>query len=57
MTIALNTDYTGNSGVFKFGDYYDVSGCEGTATTAGTEEAVSDHYPVWCEYYTDKDTD
>lgn len=57
MTNSLSSDYAGAAGVFKFGDVYDVSVCEGTTTTVGTEEAVSDHYPVWCEYYVDKDID
>jgi len=57
MTGSLSSDYSGNSGVFRFGEIYDISGCEGTAATAGTEKAISDHYPVWCEYYTDRDTD
>ncbi len=57
MTKNLDTDYTGNSGVFLFGEVYDITGCEGGKTTAGTENAISDHYPVWCEYFTNRDTD
>ena len=57
MTESLNSDYTGNSGVFRFGEFYNITECEGGKTTAGTEKAVSDHYPVWCEYHTDRDTD
>ena len=57
MKKSLNSDFTGNFGVFRFGEEYDVSGCEGGRTTTGTEKAVSDHYPVWCEFYTDRDTD
>jgi len=57
MTKSLSTDYTGDADVFKFGDVYDLTSCEGTTTTAGTEDAISDHYPVWCEYYTDQDTE
>lgn len=41
-------DFTGNSGVFKFDNEYNL-----TKTQA---KQVSDHYPVWCEFYTDKDT-
>ncbi len=57
MTNSLSTDYTGDAGVFKFGEVYDVTVCEGTALTAGTEDAISDHYPVWCEFYMDQDND
>lgn len=57
MTMSMSGDYTNDSGVVRFGEVYDLSGCEGTETTAGTEEAVSDHYPVWCALYTDRDED
>ncbi len=57
MTMSLKSDFTGESGVFRFGGIYDITECEGGRTTAGTEKSVSDHYPVWCEYYTDRDTD
>jgi endonuclease/exonuclease/phosphatase family metal-dependent hydrolase len=57
MTESLRSDYTGNSGVFRFGEFYDITECEGGRTTAGTEKAISDHYPVWCEYYADRDQD
>ena len=57
MTESLSTDYTGNSGVFRFREFYDINECEGGRTTAGTEKAISDHYPVWCEYYINQDTD
>jgi len=57
MTKSLSTDYSGNAGIFEFGKYYNISECEGGKTTAGTEKAISDHYPVWCEFYIDKDTD
>ncbi|MFA6857367.1 MAG: hypothetical protein WCR31_09175 [Treponema sp.] len=57
MTPSLNTDFTGSWGVFIISDYYDVSHCEGTKKTRGTEAALSDHYPVWCSFYEDRDTD
>lgn len=57
MTVNLNSDFTGESGVFRFGEIYDITECEGGRTKAGTEKAVSDHYPVWCEYYVDRDND
>lgn len=50
-------DYTGTKGVLKFASYYTISNLEGTSTTAGTEAALSDHYPIWAEFYTGRDTD
>jgi hypothetical protein len=44
--------FTGNWGVVRFSEYYDVTQCEGPTTTVGTEGALSDHYPVWAEFYT-----
>jgi len=46
LTSSLTTDYTATWDVIRFTDDYDVSICEGTATTTGTESALSDHYPV-----------
>lgn len=57
MTASLDSDFTGKSGVFKFENYYDISLCEGTKKTSGTTKSISDHYPVWCMYYTDRDQD
>lgn len=53
---ASTEDYTGNKGVLKFSTYYNVSNLEGTTTTAGTEAALSDHYPIWAEFYTGRDS-
>jgi len=49
-------DYAGVKGVLKFSDYYNISTLEGTTTTAGTEGALSDHYPIWAEFYVGRDT-
>jgi len=57
MTSGLARDFTGKSGVLRFDEHFDLSGCEGTKNTAGTARAVSDHYPVWCVYYADRDED
>jgi endonuclease/exonuclease/phosphatase family metal-dependent hydrolase len=57
LSSSMKSDFDGKSGVFEFGKVFDVSQCEGTAKTAGTESAVSDHYPVWAEFYLDRDTD
>jgi hypothetical protein len=53
----VNTDYASTWGVIRFAEAYDVSICEGTATTTGTESAWSDHYPVWAEFYVYRDED
>jgi len=57
MTISMVSDYTNDGGVVRFGEVYDLAACEGTDITAGTESAVSDHYPVWCTFYTGRDED
>ncbi len=57
MTASLKSDFTGSWGVFNIAKYYDVTHCEGTQKKQGTEAALSDHYPVWCIFYTDRDTD
>jgi endonuclease/exonuclease/phosphatase family metal-dependent hydrolase len=49
FTTATEEDYSGNHGVFKFDEVYDLS--------KETGLSVSDHYPVWAEFDTDKDTD
>ncbi|MBN1243889.1 MAG: endonuclease/exonuclease/phosphatase family protein [Spirochaetales bacterium] len=55
MSSSLQSDFVGNWDVLRFSDYYDVSVLEGATTTAGTESALSDHYPVWCEFHIDRD--
>ncbi len=50
-------DYTGKMGVLRFSSYYKIDDLEGTDSTRGTERALSDHYPIWAEFYTDRDTD
>ena len=42
-------DFTGKVGVFKFDEEY--------ALPKNVAKQVSDHYPVWSTFYTDKDTD
>ena len=42
-------DYAENYDVFNFYAKYNIS--------QSLAEDVSDHYPVWAEFYTDKDTD
>lgn len=42
-------DFTGDAGVYRFDDIYNL--------TEDDAEDVSDHYPVWAEFYTNKDND
>jgi endonuclease/exonuclease/phosphatase family metal-dependent hydrolase len=42
-------DYTGTSGVLRFDQEYGL--------TPDFTKTVSDHYPVWAEFHTDRDTD
>ncbi len=42
-------DYTGKSGVFRFDRIFDLK--------AKDAKKISDHYPVYSEFYVDKDTD
>jgi len=48
MTGSMKSDYANIGDVFVFSNYYDLTKCEGS---------VSDHYPVFCEYYINRDTD
>jgi endonuclease/exonuclease/phosphatase family metal-dependent hydrolase len=56
LSMPLAAFYTGTWGVMKYAEHYDVTICEGTgptSTTPGTqftENAISDHYPVWAEF-------
>jgi endonuclease/exonuclease/phosphatase family metal-dependent hydrolase len=52
LSSSMAGEWTGRWGVIKPGEAYDLSGCEGTASSAGTERALSDHYPVWAELAT-----
>ena len=57
LSSTMTSDYATIYGVIRIGQEYDVSICEGTTITAGTESALSDHYPVWAELYIDRDTE
>jgi endonuclease/exonuclease/phosphatase family metal-dependent hydrolase len=57
LSSSMASDCDLSSGVIQMGQVYDVSACEGPASTVGTEEALSDHYPVWAEFYVDRDID
>jgi hypothetical protein len=49
FTKATKEDYTGKYEVYQFDKEQGM--------TKQTALKVSDHYPVWAEFYTDKDTD
>ena len=49
ITDGVEEDYAGNSGVFRFDIMYDLPYIEA--------KKVSDHYPVYSDFYIGKDTD
>ncbi len=49
ITNPVKTDFTGDSGVFRFDAAYNLS-YENTI-------AVSDHYPVYASFWSNRDTD
>lgn len=49
FTKTTKEDYTGEHGVFRFD--------EEIGSTKSSALKISDHYPVWAEFYTDKDSD
>lgn len=50
MTEAAASHFTKTYGIIVPSQSMDVSKIEGPKTTRGTDEAISDHYPVWCEF-------
>lgn len=50
-TMSLNEDYAGQFGVLRFDEVFDFS-----APTIEPSD-VSDHYPIWTLFFTNKDTD
>lgn len=57
LTSTMSSDFTGTWDVLRPASLWDLSACEGTAKTAGTERALSDHYPIWAEFHTGRDAD
>ncbi|MDR1248862.1 MAG: endonuclease [Treponema sp.] len=51
ITASAIEDYAGACGVLRFDDEYDFS------ALSIQPRQVSDHYPVWAEFYTEADTD
>jgi hypothetical protein len=49
ITTPARTDFTGEAGVFRFDTAYNL--------TYDNVIAVSDHYPVYATFWTDRDTD
>jgi hypothetical protein len=49
ITTPAITDYTGNSGVFRFDSAYNLN--------YDSTIAISDHYPVYTEFWNNRDTD
>jgi deoxyribonuclease-1/deoxyribonuclease-1-like protein len=56
-SLDLREDWAGTWGVIRPASVWDLSACEGGAESAGTERALSDHYPVWAEFSTLRDSD
>jgi len=50
-TLSINEDFVGTVEVYRFDQVYDFS-----LSTLEPDD-VSDHYPIWIEFYTDKDLD
>lgn len=58
LSQTMAEDYAGTYGVFRFAEHYDdINLVEGSPSQAGTERALSDHYPIWGEFWADHDTD
>jgi endonuclease/exonuclease/phosphatase family metal-dependent hydrolase len=51
ITSSAIEDYTGNFGIVRFDEIFDFSSLN------ILPKQVSDHYPIWAEYYIDNDTD
>ncbi|GHU85227.1 deoxyribonuclease [Spirochaetia bacterium] len=51
ITSSAVEDYTGNYGVIRFDELYDFS------RYSISPKKISDHYPVWAEFFIDHDTD
>jgi endonuclease/exonuclease/phosphatase family metal-dependent hydrolase len=51
ITESAREDFTGNRGVLRFDEEYDFS------LYSIKPREVSDHYPVWAEFYTERDSD
>ncbi len=50
-TLSMNEDFKGTVGVYRFDTFYDFS------SPTLEPKNVSDHYPVWGEFFANKDSD
>ena len=57
LSADLARDWTGRWSVVRPGEFINVTVLEGSAGNAGTEAALSDHYPVGAWFYTQRDDD
>ncbi len=61
LSSSMAGDYDGSWGVLRPAESFDLAAVEGTGTeperSAGTERALSDHYPIWAEFTTTSDRD
>jgi endonuclease/exonuclease/phosphatase family metal-dependent hydrolase len=57
LSSSMAGDYSGKWGVLRPAEVFDLSSCEGTEKNAGTERALSDHYPIWADFSTTADRD
>ncbi|GAB1484713.1 hypothetical protein MASR2M78_35310 [Treponema sp.] len=57
LTVSMIEDYADSWTVLHPAQFLDVSLLEGPPTLAGTEGALSDHYPIQAYFYTQKDSD
>ena len=48
-TLTVNEDYAGKNGVYRFDNVYGFDRKQA--------KKVSDHYPVWAEFYVGRDTE
>jgi endonuclease/exonuclease/phosphatase family metal-dependent hydrolase len=57
LSAAMSEDWLGSWSVLHPADFVDISVCEGSTLNAGTEAALSDHYPIRAEFSTASDDD
>lgn len=57
LSAAMSEDWLGSWSVLRPADFVDISVCEGASLSAGTEAALSDHYPIRAEFSTTRDDD
>jgi|GEM_PF-1654174 len=53
LSRGMAAHYSGFWGVLEPGELWDLSACEAPGNAAGTDRALSDHYPVWGLFYSE----